>query len=138
MPGPLPKRIEERRRKNVVPGETVATMLGDVKVPDPDPGWHPVAREWYEAVRDSGQALFFEPSDWAAARYICAAMTKNLNQEARFSAQLFGTVWSAMNDMLTSEAARRKAKLQVQRVLDDQPEEEKPTAMAKYRQAFGG
>ena len=134
--GPLPKRIEERRRRNAVPGETTVQMDGDVRVPKLAPGQHPVAAAWYRSLKDSGQGHFFEPSDWAAAQYVAAAMTKNLNAET-FSGPLFGTVWGAMNDLLTTEQARRRARLQVQRLLEPHDEGDKPSVLDEYRKAIG-
>lgn len=59
-------------------------------------------------------------------------MTRNL-KAPRFSAQMFGAIWSAMDDLLTTESARRRARVEVQRGASD--EEEKPgvTAIKDYR-----
>lgn len=92
MPGPPPKRSDERRRRNKDGIETVRLNLdevisGEVVIPAapmrthdvdeetgeeyplevPEPVWHPTAHEWYTALTRSGQAIFFEPSDWATA-----------------------------------------------------------------------
>jgi hypothetical protein len=133
---PVAKRIEERRRRNIVPGETVATMHGAVAIPELAPGQHPVAVAWYEAVKISGQALFFEPTDWAAAMYAANLMTRSLQDGA--PASLAATALAAMNDLLTTEKSRRQAKLQVQRILDEQPESDTPTPIDEYRKALGG
>lgn len=113
MPGPVPKRTAERRRTNSPSSDTVR-MEGTVEVPDPDPTWHPIALRWYEALRDSGQAKHYEPSDWAAAHFVAEGMTRNL-KSGKFSAQLFASVWSAMTDLLTTEGARRRARMEVER-----------------------
>ena len=140
MPGPLPKRIEERRRRNAVPGETVVEMAGEVvppELPKMTPAVHPVAAGWYESLKASGQSLYFEPSDWAAAVVVTLAMSKNLRAK-RFSGELFGQVWGAMNDLLTTEAARRRARIQVRRMIDGVEEPEAPTALDEYRKMVGG
>lgn len=139
MPGPIAKRIEERRRTNAVPGETVVVMHGSVVPPELPEGLHPLALEWYRSIAESGQSFYFEPTDWTAARYVAEAMSKNLNQDKRFSAQLFGTVWAAMADMLSTELSRRKAKLQVQRIVDGagSDEGEKPTKIDEYKRKLG-
>lgn len=134
MPGPIAKRSTERRRRNIVPGETVIRKTARVVVPGlpkkgSDEDVHPIARRWYNSLKASGQSEYFEPSDWAAALYVCEAMTKNLS--GRFSAQLFAVVWAAMEDLLTTEQARRKARIEVERGLGE--EKEGPTPLDVYR-----
>ena len=72
MSGPVGKRDGERRRRNkdAVETETVdiAALVGqDVEIPVADEDWHPVAKMWYDSLKRSGQAIFYEPSDWATA-----------------------------------------------------------------------
>jgi hypothetical protein len=135
---PTPKRNAERRRRNKGSQADVVHRAETVSAPPPPPGLHPAALRWYEALQQSGQSEYFEPSDWAAALYVAEAMTQNLNA-SRFSAQLFGVVWSAMDDLLTTEQARRRARIEVQRELGDvQPERPGITAIAEYRKALGG
>jgi len=115
MPGPIPKRSTERRRRNAASrAETVAPPAAPVEAPELPSGTHQIARDWYDSLRVSGQSQFYEPSDWAAALMLAAAMTR-LFSERRFSALLFAQVWGAMGDMLTTESARRKARLEVER-----------------------
>lgn len=139
--GPVPKRSNERRRRNKVqtdavqrPGAVHSPRLPSVKTAAGQ-AIHPVARRWYNAIRQSGQADFFEPTDWAAALFVVEAMSRNL-YSTRFSAGLFGVVWNAMEALLTTEAARRRSRLEVERGL---VEEEQPgvTAIEEYRQMLG-
>ena len=132
MPGPLPKRSTERRRRNKVPGETTIVMDGKVSIPALPKDAHPIARRWYNALKQSGQTQLFEPSDWAAALYVAEAMTRSL-RGPRFSAQLFGTVWTAMDGLLTTEQARRKARVEVQRGMVEEAENPGVTAINDYR-----
>lgn len=137
---PLPKRSTERRRRNKVPGETIVQRSGPVKPPALPKGMdvHPVARRWYNSLKQSGQSEYFEPSDWAAAQYVAVAMTKNLETE-KFSSMLFASVWSAMDSLLTTEQARRRARLEVERGLQDhETSDETLVALAEYREALGG
>ncbi len=137
--GPVPKRSSERRRRNkdsVV--ETVELKgLGPVPVPESDPAWHPRAREWYESLADSGQSKYFEPSDWQAARVLADALTKCLRMK-RFSAVLFASVWAGMADLLTTEASRRRVRMEIERDLaGDLEESARVVAIASYRKAVG-
>ncbi len=108
----------DARLGHVTKGEknaiTSINVTGPVAVPPVNPSWHELARDWYESLSTSGQARHFEPSDWAAARYVAEVMTQNLNA-SRFSAQLFAAVWQAMGDLLTTEGERRRVKLEINR-----------------------
>src|SRR5690606_5981412 len=72
--GPVPKREDERRRRNKnedgIETTTVKVDEGPVKAPDVDTEWHPIAQEWFSSLRESAQSRFYEPSDWATAKYI--------------------------------------------------------------------
>jgi hypothetical protein len=82
-PGPIRKRDAERRRRNKDGIETThvdldAVLAGEVEIPavptevDEETGeitqvWHPTAELFYLSLAKSGQAIFYEPSDWATA-----------------------------------------------------------------------
>jgi hypothetical protein len=133
--GPLPKRSNERmghRTKAELAGTDVVKIPAPaVEQPPADQEWHPIAREWYESLAESGQAMFFEPSDWAAARYVAWVMTKNITSP-RFNAQLFGGVWAAMNDLMTTEGSRRRLRLELERSTADTGAAE-ASILAEYR-----
>ncbi|WP_424888085.1 hypothetical protein [Streptomyces sp. XH2] len=137
--GPVPKRSAERRRRNKDGTESVraSSAPGAVEWPEPEAGWHAIARDWYVSLGASGQSQFYEPSDVATARYVAEAMSRNLAAGARFSAQLFAAVSSAMTELLTTEGARRRVRVELERA---PAEEETPagvTAIADYRAALG-
>lgn len=120
--GRLPKRSQEqmghRTKAQMAAIQKVPVNAAVVDQPPADPAWHQLARDWYEALAESGQAIFFEPSDWAAARYVAAIMTRNI-ESTRFNAQLFGSLWSAMNDLMTTEGSRRRLRLELERTPAD-------------------
>ena len=137
--GPVPKRSSERRRRNKDgrPEKVPPPKSGEVKAPPASRDWHPIARAWYRSLKESGQARFYEPSDWQAARYVAEVMSRHLAAE-RPSAQLFTGIWSAMTDLLTTEAARRRVRIEVERGAG---EPEGPpagvTALDDYRRSLG-
>lgn len=93
---------------------------------------------WFDALAESGQSQFYEASDWATATYVADAMSRNLKQ-GRFSAQLFQSVMSAMTDLLTTEGARRRARVELERETGPDPAEQAHvTLMDSYRKAAGG
>lgn len=137
--GPVPKRSSERRRRNKAEGVQVTSVPATVEkvtCPPADDAWHPIAGDWYKSLAESGQAVWYEPSDWATARYVAEAMSRGL-QSSRFSAQLFAAVSAAMTELLTTEGARRRARLEIDR---GAPSDEKPadvTALDDYRALLG-
>ncbi len=128
--GPVPKRTDERRRRNKDPGQSKAQAAGAVRPPATPRGRHPVARRWYASLKDSGQSQFYEPSDWAAAEYVAEVMTKNLT-EAGFSAAGFAAVWSAMDSLLTTEASRRRVRLEIERQREE-PADDRVSSFERY------
>ena len=138
MPGPVPKRSDQRRRRNKPDGPDIVKAPGGTLPAQPpaDEAWHSIAREWYLSLAESGQAQFYEASDWQTARYVAEAMSRNLNGGARFSAQLFQAVMSAMTDLLTTEGARRRARVELERG-PEQPQPASITALDRYRAAAG-
>ena len=120
--GPVPKRIEERLgHMSSADKEAVerVPLTGAVVAPPVDDAWHPIALRWYESLADSGQAQFYEPSDWATAAYLAEAMSRNLHAGQRFSAQLFAAVMSGMSNLLVTEGDRRRVRLELERLPDE-------------------
>jgi hypothetical protein len=80
--GPVPKRSEQRRRTNepVIP-IAKADGAGRVTVPAADRSWHPVALRWYRSLAKSGQARWYEPSDWAVAYLVAESMSRDLLEQ---------------------------------------------------------
>jgi hypothetical protein len=49
--------------------------------PDPADGWHPLARDLWDAYSRSGQALFWQPTDWSMAGMLCETITRALQPQ---------------------------------------------------------
>lgn len=82
--GPLRKRDAERRRTNTPDTATIKVDLSEliameVDIPAPNGDWHPIALEWYMSLAKSGQAIFYEPSDWSAAFVLAETLSRALN-----------------------------------------------------------
>jgi hypothetical protein len=99
-------------------------------------GVHSIARRWYESLQRSAQVELYEPSDWAAAVFVAEAMTRLLRAE-KLSAVGFAAVWSAMGELLTTEGARRRARVEIER---GKPAETPKgvTKLQEYRERLGG
>jgi len=138
--GPVPKRGSQRRRRNKESKAQTAYFDGPVKAPEPDEGWHPIARRLYESLAESGQAQFFEPSDWQQAAWLAHETSRYLESSKR-SAMMFNYLWTAWaTDLLATEGARRRAKLEIER-LGAAEEDEEATTIARldeYRDRVAG
>lgn len=139
--GPVPKRSNQRhghRAKEEVEAIDHAQGASNVDVPDADPEWHSIATRWFESLKESGQSRYYEPSDWAQAQYIAEAMSQNLTA-GRFSAQLFAAVCAAATELLTTEGARRRLRLELERGEQVDPDEDAAIAkLDEYRARFSG
>jgi hypothetical protein len=141
--GPIPKRSEERRRRNKDDGpELIQAPAGGPEglpdLPEPDPLWHPIAVDWYLSLRESGQAAFYEPSDWAVARYAADLMSKVLMSERGPNGQLVAALNSVMASLLTTEGDRRRARMELERKPAGRQAPASVTAIADYRSSIGG
>lgn len=118
--GPIPKRSEERRRRNkpegAAPAKAPSGAPADMPdLPEPDERWHPIATDWYLSLRESGQAAFYQPSDWAVARYVAELMSRGLSSDRPPNGQYVAALNSAMSSLLTTEGDRRRARIELER-----------------------
>jgi hypothetical protein len=136
--GPIPKRSDQKaghRTKSELDTDKV-DATDEVLVPDVDPTWHPIAHDWYCSLARSAQSQFYEQSDWEHARYVAQAMSQNL-LAAHFSANLFAAVTSAMGELGSTEGARRRMKIEIQRAIEEPAGEVTPIERYRRRAAGG-
>lgn len=110
-------------------------------VPRPDQGWHLNAIRFYEALRMSGQSRFYEGSDWALAWHLAAMMSQNVNSpDASNAAALLGQILKGAEQLLATEGARRRVRLELQRsnAEDAGGEDSAVAAMEAYRAQLRG
>lgn len=131
--GPVPKRSSARaghRTKAESPDKVKRD--GVVEQPSPSDDWHGQARRWYESLASSGQADYYEPSDWMHAQYVAHLMSEVLKGNA--GAEVAKAVLSGMQELGTTESSRRRMKIEVERQLPAAKRDDaKVTAMSSYR-----
>jgi len=115
--GPVPKRSDERVRRNTTEYGEIDKVeaIGPVEVPElglDDP--HPMIVDFYESLKDSAQSKFYEPSDWQMARF-ALHFADILVKSARPSSQLLAAVNSMLTDLLVSEGSRRRVRMEIER-----------------------
>lgn len=114
--GPIPKRSEERIRRNKldVPIEKIP-VIGRVDPPAlgfDDP--HPLVLDLYRSMSESAQSKYFEPSDWQYAKFTLH-FADQLLKSPRPSSQMLAAVNSMLTDLLVSEGSRRRVRLEIER-----------------------
>lgn len=135
--GPLPKRSEERSRRNKPENEGgVSLAKGDrvpYRVPPVDSAWHPRAKQWYRSLSRSGMREFYELSDYEMARLLCDALTEYYK---RPTAMMLATILQGMTSLGTTEGERRRMRIE----LEDPKEAESSAsliAIDTYRAQLG-
>ena len=138
--GPVPKRESQRRRRNKPEGGPVQKAAGasEVPVPKGDGKWHPIAKRWFKSLATSGQAQFYEPSDWALAEVLAESISRDLRPQVVGVNEKTGQVieaevpikgaslsayLKAMSSLLVTEGDRRRARLELERPAPDDGEE---------------
>lgn len=146
MPGPPPKRSEERRRRNApASGEVIKVDFEQVagtvvEVPAPDDDWHDVAYRWYVSLTRSLQARFYEPSDWALAYMLADELSTELEprpvqigKDAEGGAIIrtmrvpmpgakLNSILKGFSNLMVSEADRRRLAIETERSNHDDGE----------------
>lgn len=108
-------------------------------LPDPSPLWDPIATDWYLSLRESGQAAFYQPSDWAVARYAAELMSRVLDCSERGpNGQLVAALNSVMASLLTTEGDRRRARMELERRKPVGPQLASVSPLDSYRDIAGG
>lgn len=149
--GPIGNRSDDlardRSRKG---GDTGPEMkfgqMMPVRIPDADPEWHAIAVMIWDSLIDSGQADFYQQSDWAYAYSLCDDVShyKNAGRwnkhsgafEAYRSPEMLKAIQSAMASLLMTEGERRRARVELTQV---EPEKSSAAvlAIAQYQADLG-
>lgn len=117
MPGPVPKRPEDRIRRNedIVPTDKVE-VYGEVVVPPLNLPFdtHPMVVDFFDSLVMSAQAQFYEPSDWEYARLVCFIMN-GIVTSPKPSSEMFKALQTAMSNLLVTEGDRRRLRIEIAR-----------------------
>jgi len=151
--GPVPKRSEERRRHDEpeTPIDKV-DAVGPVDIPTANARWNPVAKRIYESLESSGQAKFYEASDWAAAYLLAESLSRDLKLQVVGVDPVSGKVRKAYLPLKgaslaaylkgfaalgVTEGDRRRMGIEINRE-PQKPDLASVSVMDEYRDAFEG
>jgi hypothetical protein len=111
-------------------------------IPEPKENWHPIAKNWYVSLAESGQSEFYESSDWAIAFLTAESISRDLSPQVvgvtpsgeilRDVIPMKGASLSAymkvMGDLLVTEGSRRRASVELQRGIQVDPDADRAKA----------
>lgn len=106
-------------------------------IPEPDEEWHPIAARLWESLALSGQARFYEPSDWAFAYSLMDDLTY-YKKGAKRSGQMLASIYAAMSSLLVSEADRRRVGIELDRKTSEELESAGVAEMKKWQEKLTG
>lgn len=136
---PIPRREETlaraRSRKGGNRPPTTHGQMLPVTVPDADPTWHDAAKRLFESAKTSGQRDFYQDTDWAVLWSLCDDLSV-AKFSSRRSGQLLATIYAALNSLLLTEGDRRKARIELQRIVDGE-DDQAVIAIADYKKTLG-
>lgn len=146
--GPVPNRSTDlSRERDANRGDRPPITKGELRpvvIPHMDPDWHPISKMLWKSLKSSGQADFYQNSDWAFAWSLCEDLSmykkplvsKDGEEYHKRSGQMLQTIYAAMERLLVTEGDRRRVRIE----LSAPESEEEPasvTAIADYKQGLG-
>lgn len=138
MSGPVPKRSDQRRRRNKDSSGLTAVSSGTrasaIKAPRVSPSWHPLMKDWFRSLKASGQARFYEASDWQTARLLAEVMSQELNSGEGVKASMLAEFNRAAASLLTTEGERRRLRVELRGGEDTAGRDAVVTAMETYKE----
>jgi hypothetical protein len=113
--GPIPKREDQRRRhtkeEDRATKATGGTPAGKKYGPEPPEWLDGFALQFYESFRTSGQAVYYQDSDWA----VLALTARNVMAEIRKpSAVMLASILHACTMLGATEGDRRRIRIELQ------------------------
>lgn len=141
--GPVNYRTEElsRERDANRGGDRPDVKRGTLRpviIPEPDPEWHPTAKRLYTGLMESGQADFFQQSDWAFAWSVCEDVsTLKFYQlsSGKPHAESMKALYNALGNLMFTEADRRRLRVELMEEEDD-TESHGKTQVGEYQAAL--
>jgi len=105
-----------------------------VKPPTEDRAWHPYAKDWFRALKRSGQSQFYQESDWREAKLVAWLITQELSSPTGARAGMMDVIFSRADALMTTEGARRRLRVElITPKIVDEAKEATVSIMEQYR-----
>lgn len=113
MPGPVPKRSDQRRRRNK-PAIDISKVGGAAaEAPELGMDLHPLVADWYAALSQGAEAAFYTPAMWQRAR-IVARMLDTVVTSGKPSSMMYAALQADMKALLVDAGELRRLGIEVQ------------------------
>lgn len=126
MPGPVPNRTSDlSRERDANRGDRMEVRTGQLRsttIPEVNEDWHDIAKMVWEGCVTSGQADWYQNSDWALLYSLCddlsrykqpAYVKEDGTEVYKPNGQILATIYSSLSDLLVSEGARRRLRVEL-------------------------
>ena len=134
--GPVPNRSDQRRRRNKVQIDRAPAAATEECGPETPEWLGGLARDWYESLRISGQAIYYTASDWSSALIIAKAIERF---EERPSAHMLTAILSGFGSLAATEGERRRLRIELDRAEhQDADEDAAVAALDEWRDRLSG
>lgn len=138
MPGPVPKKASQRRRRNTPASQGEAadvTVSGATDQPELGFDAHPMVTDMWLALAVSVEGQFFSHADWQRARFELW-FVNNVMQSGRVGAQAWQAIQAGLSALLISPADKRRVGIELKKVTVDPDEEAAVAQLDDYRAAL--
>lgn len=117
MPGPIPEREDNLARPRERKGSDIMSVtkgtLRETKIPRVSDDWHPIAKRVWEGAKTSGQADYYQNSDWAMLYSLCDDLSY-YKKSGKRSSQMLASIMAGLTTLMLTEGDRRKARLELE------------------------
>lgn len=139
MPGPAPNRSDNlTRESNANRANRPDVKTGELReatVPNVPRDWHTTARRVFNSLKTSGQADYFQDSDWAYAYLLCEQIDR-YEQSSKPSAMMFAEIQKGLTNLMFTESDRRRARIELS-APEDQGKSASVTAIEAAKASLG-
>lgn len=140
MPVP-PKKASERRRRNKPVSQGEATDIAvEIDSEQPDLGFsaHQMVQDLWLALADSVEAKFYSAADWQRARLELWFANDILTSGEPVRASSWAMVQAGLSALLVSPADKRKAGIELKRVVTDPDKDAAVADLDEFRSRVSG
>lgn len=139
MPGPVPKKASQRRRRNTPASQGEATDVAVVGAAEqPELGFETssaLVDDMWAALGKSVEGQFFSHADWQRARFELW-FVNSLFASGRVGAQAWQAVQAGLSALLISPADKRRVGIELKKVTADPDEDAAVAQLDDYRAAL--
>jgi hypothetical protein len=142
MPGPVPKRADQRRRRNTPKQhESGVVSAGRASVAPRTIGFespHPLIADLWKSLQGSVEAKFYSSADWRRVRMELWYANELMTGRKVCGAQAWTAVQSALNSLLVSPADKRRVGIELQAAKADEDADAAEATVTELHARFSG